>query len=340
MRNDMKCSTHQNVPVQQRPRQNQARFVAKMGDGGGLVAVIDLLEAATPQQDAGGRDEPAHAMGEAVNDTAIQQRSPTVRRKHLAPRRPPSVRLVEPDHDMLRAFSGLYSVYYDALRKEMWHVCALKPGRLVYPSVKYVPPCLAMTFLTDLAEAIGAEVEVDDDKGRSSILYSVKVISMEDIGRCCYFEEEDPKKGFRQYRLVPRGAVAFVAALRVEFYQSRLRTGVHRLEFVGTVWRLKPHGDLRPGTALTVPVNKYLQAACHAKRSVIEMPVYLRERLPQTILHWAGLPLVDPVSRSDMTVEGGSMQFIADELTPEQETAKAKKRHKLIASLRAKDDRS
>jgi len=45
-----------------------------MGDGGGSVAVIDLLEAATPQQDAGGRDEPAHAMGEAVNDTAIQQR--------------------------------------------------------------------------------------------------------------------------------------------------------------------------------------------------------------------------------------------------------------------------
>lgn len=45
-----------------------------MGDGGGLVAVIDLLEAATPQQDVDGRDKPAHAMGEAVNDTAIQQR--------------------------------------------------------------------------------------------------------------------------------------------------------------------------------------------------------------------------------------------------------------------------
>ena len=73
-------------------------------------------------------------------------------------------------------------------------------------------------------------------------------------------------------------------------------TGVSKLEFVCTIWKLHPTGDLRPGTSLLTPLGKYLQVATYAKQLVLGWP--RPDDLSPAMRAWAALPVVRPVTRA------------------------------------------
>ena len=214
-----------------------------------------------------------------------------------SPRHP---RTVDPDFDELMPYTGLYAVYmyHDALQHECWRMAGLsQTGRLRNPTISFVPPPCAMMYLSDLSDLLGIEHQVIDEKGSSNIVYRIPFLRMQPVGDVCAFQELSGKFGFRHARLHKvHGAMHVIGELAVEYLEGRAaRSCVSRIEFVITVWKLQPNGDLRPGIEKDVPVAKYMQVAASMKQLVREWPH--PQDIHPDMRRWGDLPLVQPVTR-------------------------------------------
>ena len=211
-------------------------------------------------------------------------------------RRPRRPKPIDPDFEKLMAFTGLYDVYFRALREELWTAARLyKTGLVRYPCIKYVPPPCAMMFLRTLEEHYDVSTVIDDEKGRASIIYGIPFKNMEAMDGVACFSEKGVM-GHRCGRLQEKhGCLHIVGGLRAE-YSEGASTGVSKLEFVCTIWKLHPTGDLRPGTSLLTPLGKYLQVATYAKQLVLGWP--RPDDLSPAMRAWAALPVVRPVTRA------------------------------------------
>ena len=171
------------------------------------------------------------------------------------------------DINDLIQYNGAYQIYMQAIQQETWRCCRLKgTGLLRYPSIAYVPPVNAMCLIKYLANELDdIDWTVINEKGKANIITRLPIKEWKHMSAMCAFQDIDRRFGFGQCRLLRKhGSLAFVTGLSIEHYEGRgNRMPLSRLEFVHVVWKLTPHGDLRPGPIPyhTIP---YHTMPCHA----------------------------------------------------------------------------